>query len=34
LLDDKLPYVQPSDLKLPYVEALDPAPLDSQRPDR
>ena len=34
LLDDKLSDVQTSDLQLLYVEALDPAPLYSQRPDR
>src|SRR5688500_17693212 len=34
LLDDQLSNVQPAHLQLPYVEALDSAPLDSQRPDR
>ena len=34
LLDDELPDVQSSDLQLLYVEAPDPAPLHSERPDR
>jgi hypothetical protein len=34
LLDDQFPHTQPSDLKLLYVEALDPAPLHRERPNR
>src|SRR5215212_8240345 len=34
LLNDELSYMQPSDLKLLYVEALDPGALHSKRPDR
>jgi hypothetical protein len=34
LLDDQLSDVQPSDLKLLYVQALDPATLHSECPDR
>jgi hypothetical protein len=34
LLDDQLSDVQPSDLKLLYVQALDPAALHSECPDR
>jgi hypothetical protein len=34
LLDDQLSDVQPSDLKLFYVQALDPAALHGERPDR
>jgi hypothetical protein len=34
LLDHQLPDVQPSDLQLLYVQALDPAALHSERPDR
>src|SRR5215208_424716 len=34
LLDDQLPYVQPANLELIYVEALDPSALDDECPDR
>jgi hypothetical protein len=34
LLDDQLSYVQPSDLKLLYLQVLDPDTLHSERPDR
>src|SRR5215217_8924838 len=34
LVDDKLPYVKPSDLELIYVEALDPSALHSECTDR
>jgi hypothetical protein len=34
LLDDQLSDVQPSDLKLLYVQTLDPATLHGERPDR
>src|SRR5215212_2554554 len=33
LLDDQLPYMQPSDLQLLYVEALYPGALYDERPD-
>src|SRR5215208_5008412 len=33
LLDDQLPYMQPSDLELLYVEALYPGALHDERPD-
>jgi len=34
LLDDQLPDMQTSDFEFLDIEALDPAPLHSQRPDR
>ena len=34
LLDDQLPDPQTSDFEFLDIEALDPAPLHSQRPDR
>ena len=34
LLDDQLSEVQPSDLELLYVQALDPATLHGERPNR
>jgi hypothetical protein len=33
LLDDQLPHVQPSNLQLLYVEALDPAAPHGESPD-
>src|SRR5829696_5720212 len=34
LLDDQLPDVQPANLELLYVEALDPSALDDECPER